>query len=138
MKTIEQSVKEFHEKYGHFIANKIGIPPQPIKDLRMSLCLEEMNEFITAVIRNDLGEIADGAADLIYVLVGTCISYGIPIDRIFQEVHRSNMTKTPVKAAEGEKYGTKTPKGPDYKAPQIDKILRFPLLATDLEHIHQD
>ena len=133
MKTIEQSVLEFHEKYGHFIADEPRVPSQAIKDLRMSLCLEEMNEFITAMIRNDIPEIADGAADLIYVLVGTCISYGVPIDRIFQEVHRSNMTKTPVKVEEGQKYGTKTPKGPDYKAPEIDNILEHPTWPTYLE-----
>jgi phosphoribosyl-ATP pyrophosphohydrolase len=107
--------------------------PNEVKQLRSDLIMEEFNEFFTALLRNDLVEMADGCADLIYVLVGTMISYGIPIDRIFTEVHRSNMTKTPVKATNGKKYGTKTPKGPDYIAPDIKGIIAQPGNLTILE-----
>ena len=133
MDSIEDSLRDFHEKYGHLINNTPQVPPQPVKDLRLSLCLEEFTEFFEALLKNDMTEIADGAADLVYVVVGTCISYGIPFDRVFQEVHRSNMTKTSVKAEEGQKYGTKTPKGPDYKPPLVGLILNFPEIKTGLE-----
>lgn len=135
MDSIEGSLRDFHKKYGHLINNSPQVPTQPIKDLRLSLCLEEFTEFFEALLKNDMTEIADGAADLVYVVVGTCISYGISFDRVFQEVHRSNMTKTAVKAEDGQKYGTKTPKGPDYQPPMIDSILRFPEVRTDLETV---
>ena len=124
MKSYEQSVKEFHNKYGHLISEfPTTNIPESIKQLRLKLIEEEWEETKKAIQENDLVEIADGCADLIYVIVGTCISYGIPIDHVFAEVHRSNMSKTPIKATTGEKYGTKTPKGLDYTPPAIYEIL---------------
>lgn len=122
--TPEQMVTEFHVKYGHLISTEPTTEiPVVVKQLRMSLIKEECEELISKGIeKNNLVEIADGIADLVYVVVGTAISYGIPFDRVFQEVHRSNMTKTPVKAQGGNKYGTKTPKGPDFLAPDIESI----------------
>lgn len=132
--SVEKMVLEFHEKYGHKISTSPQNPGFVVETLRMKLIQEEVNEeLLPALLKNDLLEIADGAADAIYVIVGTCISYGIPIDRIFAEVHESNMTKTPVKATDGNKYGTKTPKGPDYIAPDIEGILFNPGKETKLE-----
>jgi predicted HAD superfamily Cof-like phosphohydrolase len=134
---MEKAVLEFHKKYGHMMSSQPNHEvPGEVKQLRSDLIMEEFNEFFTAFLRNDLVEMADGCADLIYVLVGTMISYGIPIDRIFTEVHRSNMTKTPVKATKGKKYGTKTPKGPDYIAPDIKGIIAQPGNLTVLEEQH--
>jgi predicted HAD superfamily Cof-like phosphohydrolase len=134
-KTIEQSVKEFHEKYGHYSRTypSTAIIPDAVKKLRIALIREEIEELLKAMEENDLVEIGDGGADSIYVIVGTMIAYGIPIDRIFAEVHNSNMTKTAVKAENGEKYGTKTPKGPDYRAPDVHGILFRPENPTLLE-----
>jgi predicted HAD superfamily Cof-like phosphohydrolase len=133
-KSIEESVKEFHEKYGHLVSSKpTALIPVEVTALRTRLIEEEWEELLRGVQQKDLVEIADGAADLIYVIVGTCVSYGIPIDRIFKEVHRSNMTKTPVKADGGSKYGCKTPKGPGYIAPDIKGILFNPDALTNLE-----
>ncbi len=145
----EQMLKELHEKYGHLISEKptLGIPLS-VKHLRVKLIDEEVGETFTAMGFSDLFEagdrtfvpeyqdlieIADGIADAIYVLIGTAVSYGIPITRVFTEVHHSNMTKTAVKASAGEKYGTKTPKGPDYIAPDIKGILERPASLTELE-----
>lgn len=135
--SIEQSVLEFHKKYGHYVADHptTNVPTE-VTVLRRKLIFEELDELMEGLALGNLREIADGAADLIYVVVGTCISYGIPIDRIFDEVHRSNMTKTPSKAENGEKYGTKTPKGPDYVAPDVEGILSNwsdPTFCTVLE-----
>lgn len=132
--SMESRVKAFQVKYGHFCSETPNHNvPQQVKQLRTELVMEEFNEFFTGLINNDLIEIADGAADLMYVVIGTCVAFGIPIERIFIEVHRSNMTKTAVKAENGEKYGTKTPKGPDYIAPDVIGILTNPHLPTVLE-----
>jgi predicted HAD superfamily Cof-like phosphohydrolase len=136
VKSVEESVKEFHAKYGHLI-NKLPTIyiPENVKDLRKKLITEEYCEVIKAFGDNDIVEIADGLADLVYVAIGTAISYGIPFDRIFHEVHLSNMTKTPSKAYEGQKYGEVNPKGPDFKRPEIGQILRYPLMPTKLEKL---
>jgi predicted HAD superfamily Cof-like phosphohydrolase len=132
---VEKELKEFHSKYGHLISEHPTTDiPNSVKSLRIKLIKEEVAETLEAMFVDDLVEIADGIADSIYVLVGTAVSYGIPIERIFNEVHSSNMTKTAVKAENGEKYGTKTPKGPDYIAPHVWRILHEPDLKTELEY----
>jgi len=130
---MEDSLREFHSKYGHVISIAPTTDLQwRVKLLRETLIKEEFEELVLAIDQDNLVEIADGAADLIYVIVGTCVSYGIPIERVFREVHRSNMTKTAIKAEGGSKYGTKTPKGPDYIPPDIRTIL-FTKSRTRLE-----
>jgi NTP pyrophosphatase (non-canonical NTP hydrolase) len=127
MKTPEQMVLEFHQKYGHLISpaptTEISVA---VKQLRIQLMQEELSELISKGIeKNNLVEIADGLADLVYVVVGTAISYGIPFDRIFKEVHNSNMTKTAAKvtnALAGKKYGSGNPKGPDFIPADIESI----------------
>lgn len=135
-KTVEESVLEFHTKFGHLVnTTPTSEISETVKDLREKLITEEYNELLEALAADDLIEIADGIADLTYVLAGTAISYGIPYDRIFDEVHNSNMTKTPSKAYEGQKYGTVNPKGPDFKRPQIASILTNPEASTVLEQM---
>lgn len=132
--SMELMVKSFHEKYGHLVNRVATVDvPEGVVKLRKILIEEEYAEMILGIEKGNIQEIADGAADLMYVVIGTCISYGIPIERIFREVHRSNMTKTAIKAESGEKYGTKTPKGPDYIAPDIKGILEHPENHTTLE-----
>jgi predicted HAD superfamily Cof-like phosphohydrolase len=63
------------------------------KLLRIKLMMSELSETIDAIAANDIVKIADGIADLIYVVKGTAITYGIDIEPIFNEVHKSNMSK---------------------------------------------
>lgn len=137
---MEQLVREFQEKYRHYVSpDKPTLDiPDDVRKLRIALVDEEVNTELLPELKynTNLVEIADGIADSIYVLVGCAIAYGIPIDRVFLEVHRSNMTKTAVKeSTPGEKYGTKTPKGPDYIPPDIKGILESPWERTDLEQL---
>jgi predicted HAD superfamily Cof-like phosphohydrolase len=138
-KSIEQKLLDFQEKFGHYVRNQpsVNVPPE-VKQLRRRLIMEEFEEMMEGLHTDNLIEIADGAADLVYVVVGACTAYGIPFDRIFNEVHNSNMTKTAAKVELGQKYGIKTPKGSDYKAPDIDGILRFPGRPTELELLDVD
>lgn len=131
------AVKEFHEKYGHWQGpSGPEIPESVIQSLRLRLIVEEYNELWKGMVEGDLVEIADGAADLVYVVIGCCLAYGIDFNRVFLEVHRSNMTKDQIKAAPGEKYGTKTPKGLAYIPPDIKGILFNPEKKTLLEGLH--
>jgi phosphoribosyl-ATP pyrophosphohydrolase len=108
---------EFSEKYGHHVASQVSIPPEDVLDLRRRLILEEARELIDALANKDIRQVADGCADLLYVTFGTALAFGIPMDRIFAEVHRSNMTKS------YEKKGGKSVKGPDFRPPDFEQIL---------------
>jgi NTP pyrophosphatase (non-canonical NTP hydrolase) len=63
------------------------------KLLRIKLMTSELSELVDAIAANNIEKIADGIADLIYVVKGTSVTYGIDIEPIFNEVHRSNMSK---------------------------------------------
>ena len=113
-------VTEFHKKYGHYIANKPerhDTVPKQVYILRRRLISEEFNEFNDAEVRL---EIADALADLLYVVFGTCVSYGIPIDEVFEEVHKSNMSKS----TKLDEYG-KTIKGDEFKPPNLAKVMKL-------------
>lgn len=129
-------VKEFHEKYGHYIntkpfnGDKYPCFPRELVILREKLITEEAKEFSEWSYENydildnipiNIIEIADALADLLYVVFGAAIAYGIPIDKVFAEVHRSNMTKSMEKDTKSIKG--KTIKGPNYEPPNIRKIL---------------
>lgn len=86
-------VREFHTQFGVQIMETPTVPDEMRQGLRKRLITEECLEFLTAWEKRDLVEIADGIADLIYVLLGTALSYGIPIGDVFNEVHRTNMLK---------------------------------------------
>jgi predicted HAD superfamily Cof-like phosphohydrolase len=69
------------------------IQPQNVKELRKNLIKEEIDETLNALEYDDMIELADGISDAIVVLLGTAITYGIDIRPVWDEVHRSNMSK---------------------------------------------
>lgn len=86
-------VEEFHRTFDVLISEKPSIPPADIKELRKKLIREEYEELIKAIDDDDIISISDAGADLHYVVSGTMLSYGIPENEVFAEVHRSNMSK---------------------------------------------
>lgn len=112
---------DFHEKYRHHINSMpTGHVSVGVRGLRARLMKEELQELLDAMDANDVVEIADGIADLLYVTIGTAVSYGLgPIlDVIFMEVHDSNMTKD----GPNNEFG-KTQKGPNWRPPDIKSII---------------
>jgi predicted HAD superfamily Cof-like phosphohydrolase len=93
MNSQQQMVKEFHHMFGEFIRSSPGPVDEATRDLRIRLIREEMGEFEKAAYDKNLVKIADALADLLYVIYGTGVSYGIDLEPIFREVHESNMTK---------------------------------------------
>ena len=82
-----------------------------------------MYEYETAEDADDIVEVADALGDIIYVAIGTAISYGIDISKVVKEIHRSNMSKLdadgqPIVRADG-----KVMKGPNYTEPDLTSIL---------------
>lgn len=119
-----EMVREFHEHYGVSVSNDIVTNASfELLNLRIGLIREEWKELEAALIANDIVEIADALADLTYVVYGTAVSYGIPLDEVFEEVHDSNMSKLgedglPLVRADG-----KILKGPNFRPPDIASIL---------------
>ena len=91
-------------------------------NLRVELILEEASELIAAMVMGDLIEIADGLADLGYVLDGTAITYGLDMEPIKDEVHRSNMTKGDPEIISS--LSGKVLKGDNFSPPELGRIIK--------------
>jgi len=99
MTDYETMLWHFHEKYGHPKRARPGVISSEENLVRLSLMVEELGELADAMRRVDIVEIADGLADLLYVVFGTAVAYGIPIGLIFDAVHNANMSKPREKIA---------------------------------------
>jgi predicted HAD superfamily Cof-like phosphohydrolase len=117
-------VMEFHQVYNTYISEKPELRDKKIAKLRIGLFDEELNEFKEAVYTDNLVEIADAIGDIIYIAIGAAISYGIPIDEVFTEIHRSNMSKLDAHGHPIHREDGKVVKGPNYVPPDIAPILR--------------
>lgn len=91
-----EMVREFHEAFGHpvsTIPSVHQVSPE-LADLRLKLIYEEhIEELVPAVVAGDIIEIADALGDIVYVVAGMALVYGIDLDAVFAEIHRSNMAK---------------------------------------------
>ena len=124
MKTMTQMVYEFHETYGAMISNTPVLPDTNTRKLRIDLLKEELDEFINGEAANNIVEIADALGDIMYVAIGAAISYGIPIDAVFSEIHRSNMSKLGADGKPIYREDGKVLKGPNYTKPDVARIIR--------------
>lgn len=115
-------VKNFHIAFGQRVGEKPEIPDSKERDLRIKLLEEEFGEYLSGEAQDDIVEIADALADIIYIACGTAVSYGIPLDKIFEEVHNSNMAKLvdgkPIYREDG-----KVMKPTGWQPPNVKKIL---------------
>jgi predicted HAD superfamily Cof-like phosphohydrolase len=99
------SVAEFHSTFRHPIEQSPTIPSPQRCDLRVSLIQEELNELKEAIAGNNIVEVADALCDLQYVLSGAILEFGLgeKFNALFNEVHRSNMSKACKSQEEAEK-----------------------------------
>ena len=120
------AVKAFHEAFG--IENN----HRPIADitldgalLRYELIREENEEYLEACREGNLTEIADALGDQLYILCGTILRHGLQhvIEEVFDEIHRSNMSKLGADGKPIYREDGKVLKGPDYFKPDISSIL---------------
>jgi predicted HAD superfamily Cof-like phosphohydrolase len=93
MTDMYNDVKKFQIACELNVGTEPKLPDENERDLRRRLLTEEYNEYMQAESEDDIVEIADALADIIYIACGTAVSYGIPLKRVFDEVHRSNMAK---------------------------------------------
>lgn len=121
MKTAQAKVREFMRLAGQDCPQSPVTPNVKICALRMDLIKEEASELKKAFIDGDLTEIADAIGDLLYVVIGTAVACGIEIEPVFDEIHRSNMTKF----IDGHRRADgKWVKGPSYTPANLAPIIK--------------
>ena len=118
------SVKKFMEVFGQEVKTKAEFPSEKIIKLRYNLIKEELDEFEEALKDKDLKEVADALTDILYVTYGAGHAFGIDLDKCFDEVQRSNMSKLgedgkPIYNDQG-----KVMKGPKYFEPDLSKFVK--------------
>ena len=118
-----ESVKKFMQTFGQQVKNKAEFPSEKIVNLRIDLIKEELSEFQEAIEKKDIKEVADALTDILYVTYGAGHAFGINLDKCFEEVQNSNMSKlgTDGKPIYNEKG--KVMKGPNYFKPNLDKFV---------------
>ena len=116
-------VKTFMNTYGQEVKEIATFPENKIVQLRIDLIEEELNELKEAVKNNDIVEVADALTDILYVTYGAGHSFGVDLDKCFDEVQRSNMSKLGVDGKPIYNESGKVMKGPDYFAPDLKKII---------------
>jgi predicted HAD superfamily Cof-like phosphohydrolase len=89
----QQMVLAFHKEFDIHVATTPAVPDEKTKALRVRLIQEEFEELKEALEEKSLSNIAKELADLLYVVYGTAVSYGIDMEPVFHEVQRSNMSK---------------------------------------------
>lgn len=119
METMQRSVRDFHEKFGCCVNNAPVMVSDALLLTRTRLIIEEAAEFATAASQGDMVSMCDALADLLYVTLGTGCVLGVDLEPVFNEVHRSNMTKT-----KDKDRGHKVLKGSFYHPPDVSSVLQ--------------
>ena len=116
-------VKAFMNTYGQDVKEKASFPEDSIVQLRVDLIEEELNELKEAIKNNDIVEVADALTDILYVTYGAGHSFGVNLDKCFDEVQRSNMSKLGEDGNPIYNDSGKVMKGPNYSVPDLKKII---------------
>jgi len=121
MNEAQRMVRDFHERFGLSRNDSPVWPGEVAHRLRVNLIEEELAELRNAGETHDLVEIADALGDLLYVVYGAAVTYGIDLEPVFSEIHRSNMSKgDPDVVARSD---GKVLKGPNYSPPRVAEVL---------------
>ena len=113
----------FMKTFGQEIKNKPSFSTEKINQLRVSLIQEELDELKEAMAKNDLLEVADALTDLLYVTYGAGHAFGIDLDKCFNEVQNSNMSKLGEDGKPIYNEFGKVMKGPNYFKPDLSKFV---------------
>ncbi len=123
-------VADFHEAVGQPVLDKPTVPEDDRVQLRWKLIEEEYTELFEGMfddcgnVEVNLVETADALGDLIYVLVGTALEMGIPLDKVWNEIQRSNMSKMGPDGKAIVRPDGKILKGPGFSPPDIEGCLK--------------
>ena len=119
-----QSVKKFMVTFGQEVKNKAEFPNEKITKLRYDLIKEELEELGQAIKDKDIKEVADALTDILYVTYGAGHAFGIDLDKCFEEVQNSNMSKLDADGKPIYNENGKVMKGPNYFKPDLSKFIK--------------
>ena len=117
------SVKKFMETFGQEVKEKAEFPNDKITSLRYDLIKEELGELREALEKKDIKEVADALTDILYVTYGAGHAFGINLDKCFEEVQNSNMSKLGKDGKPIYNEKGKVMKGPNYFKPDLEKFV---------------
>ena len=116
-------VKTFMETFGQQVKTKPSFSTNKINSLRFDLIKEELEELKEAMENKDLLEVADALTDILYVTYGAGHAFGIDLDKCFEEVQSSNMSKLGEDGKPIYNESGKVMKGPKYFKPDLTKFV---------------
>jgi predicted HAD superfamily Cof-like phosphohydrolase len=123
---VAAAVAAFHQAFRRPMREQPSAEIDPaLARLRVELIREEVSEFVAASEQGDLVGIADALADIVYVVYGTALTYGIDLDAVLREVHRSNMSKLGTDGKPVLREDGKVLKPAGYSPPDIAAVLRL-------------
>ena len=118
-----KKVKTFMETFGQEVKIKPSFSTDKINSLRYDLINEELEELKIAMENKDLLEVADALTDILYVTYGAGHAFGIDLDKCFEEVQNSNMSKLDQNGKPMYNEFGKVMKGPKYFKPNLSKFI---------------
>jgi predicted HAD superfamily Cof-like phosphohydrolase len=118
-----EKVRKFMKTFGQEVREKPGFPDDKITSLRYDLITEEIGELKEAMENKDIKEVADALTDILYVTYGAGHAFGIDLDKCFQEVQDSNMSKLGSDGKPIYNEKGKVMKGPNYFKPDLGKYV---------------
>ena len=118
-----EKVKQFMQTFGQEVKTKASFSDEKTNQLRLDLISEELEELKNALQSKDLLELADALTDILYVTYGAGHAFGINLDKCFDEVQNSNMSKLGSDGKPIYNESGKVMKGPDYFKPDLSKFL---------------
>ena len=118
-----ENVKKFMQTFGQEVRTEASFPSDKIVKLRLDLIREELSELKEAIEKKDIKEVADALTDILYVTYGAGHAFGINLDKCFEEVQNSNMSKLGSDGKPIYNESGKVMKGPDYFKPNLNKFV---------------
>ena len=119
-----EKVGLFMSKFGQEVKKKSELSSDKINSLRLNLIQEELDELNKAIKEKDILEVADALTDILYVTYGAGHAFGIDLDKCFNEVQKSNMSKLGEDGKPIYNESGKVMKGPNYFKPDLSKFIK--------------
>ena len=123
-----EKVGLFMKTFGQEVKNKPGLSSDKINNLRISLINEELEELKQAMKNKDLKEAVDALTDILYVTYGAGHAFGVNLDKCFDEVQKSNMSKLGKDGKPIYNEFGKVMKGPNYFEPNLNKFIKWMII----------
>ena len=119
-----EKVGLFMSTFGQEVKKKSELSSEKINSLRLNLIQEELDELTKAIKENDILEVADALTDILYVTYGAGHAFGVDLDKCFDEVQKSNMSKLGKDGKPIYNEFGKVMKGPNYFKPDLSKFIK--------------